>query len=164
MENFSQKWVIASLLEELKDGTQFNYTDFPLHLTLAGVFAVNLSGEQLAAGIKTILLKQKQLTIIAHKSALFGPNHDIKVMQVIKSPELMLLYLKIHNWLVKNKAIYNSPEYQGEGYSPHCTDQKSGSLKSGESSTITSVSLIDLYPNGDGYQRKIIKTINLINN
>ncbi|MFA6088203.1 hypothetical protein, partial [Mucilaginibacter sp.] len=72
------------------------------------------------------------------------------------------LYQLIYEWLDISGAAYNEPKYQGNGYLPHSTFQKTGSLKRGEKRLLLSVSLIDLYPHNNGYQRKISKTINLL--
>ncbi len=156
-----QKWAIASLLEDAEDGSEFYYTDFPLHVTLAGVFATNKSGYELAAEMAAILLNQHPIKIEADKKDMFGPNKDVAVMKIKKSPELMALYNSIYRWLEKTGIRYNSPEYQGEGYLPHSTFQKSCSLEEGAIRILRSVSLIDLYPNSNGYMRKISKTIEL---
>lgn len=161
METFTQKWAIVSLLEEAEEGSEFYYTDFPLHVTLAGIFATNKSGHELADKMVEILLNQHPVKIEAYKKDMFGPNKDVAVMKIKKSPELMALYNSIFEWLERSGVKYNSPEYQGDGYLPHSTFQKSGSLKEGERRILHSVSLIDLYPNNDGYMRKISKIIEL---
>lgn len=161
METFTQKWAIIALLENAEEGSEFYYTDFPMHLTLAGVFAVDKSAKQLANELANVLAGQQQIEIEADEKAMFGPNKDIEVMKVKKDPDLMQLYQLIYEWLQDSGVRYNSPEYQGEGYAPHSTFQKTGSLSQGEKRMLQSVSLIDLYPNRDGYQRKIFKTIAL---
>ena len=162
METFTQKWAIISLLEDAKEGDEFYYTDFPLHVTLAGVFAVDKKGQQLASELAELLHNQHPVEIEADEKDMFGPKQDIPVMKVRKTSALMDLYKLIHEWLEDSGARYNAPQYQGEGYLPHSTFQKSGSLAQGEKRTLRSVSLIDLYPNNDGYQRKIFTTIELL--
>lgn len=161
MAEFTQKWAIISLLEAAPEGAEFYYTDFPLHLTFAGVFAIDTSGDELVEGLHDLLSHVSKFTIVADQQALFGPKKDIAVMKIHKDPELMHLYGSIHAWLVDHGATYNAPEYQGNGYLPHATVQKTAHLQPNEQRSITSISLIDLYPNQDGYQRKIFKTIEL---
>lgn len=161
METFTQKWAIISLLEDVEEGAEFYYTDFPLHVTLAGVFAVDKDGKQLANELANLLDRQHPIEIEAEEKAMFGPNKDIAVMKVKKNPELMSLYRLIYQWLEHAGARYNSPEYQGKGYLPHSTFQKTGSLSKGERRILTSVCLVDLYPHNDGYKRKIYKTVDL---
>jgi len=162
VEAFTQKWAIVSLLEDAEQGSEFYYTDFPLHITLAGVFATDKDDEQLASELADLLDQQHPIEIEADEKDMFGPNKDIAVMKVKQSPELMGLYQLIYEWLERSGIQYNLPEYEGKGYLPHSTFHKTDSLSPGEKRTLTSVSLIDLYPNSDGYQRKISKTIDLL--
>lgn len=160
-ELFTQKWAIVSLLEDVDESAEFHYAEFPLHVTLAGVFATSKTGQELAAELAELLEDQEPIAIKATRKDLFGPNKNIAVMRIEKRPELLRLHRIIYDWLEKSGVIYNMPEHQGEGYLPHSTFQKSGRLIDGEERLLTSVSLIDLYPNGNGYQRKIAKTIEL---
>jgi 2'-5' RNA ligase len=162
MEKLTQKWAIISLLEDVHEGAEFYYTDFPLHVTLAGVFRIDKDGAWLVNELTRILGTQESFSIQTEVKDIFGPNKDIEVMKVTKSTELMDLYKQIFAWLEMSGAVFNAPEYQGKGYLPHVTFQNSSILQPNESKHIKSVSLIDLYPNSDGYQRKIFKTIDIL--
>ncbi len=159
MEKFTQKWTICSLLEPKPEGYEFHFANSPLHITYGGVFATSKNGQELAEELSQVAASTPAFEVEAKEEALFGPDHNIPVMRVKKSPELMEFYSKIYNWLKEIGVVYNSPEYQGKGYEPHSTKQKSGSLKPGEKRIINSVSLIDMFPSGDGTMRKITKTI-----
>lgn len=160
-ELFTQKWAIVSLFDSVDEGTVFHYTDFPLHLTLAGVFAINKTGQELVQELTQLLHQQGSFPIKATRNDLFGPDKNIAVTRIEENPNIIALHRLIHSWLTDSGAAYNSPQYQGEGFLPHSTFQKSGRLAKDQEKLITSVSLIDLYPNKDGYQRKIAKTIPL---
>lgn len=161
MEEFTQKWAIIALLDDTKEGSVFHFTEFPMHITIAGVFDTDQNGRQLADQLSKLLRDQRSFTVEAGPKDMFGPNKDVPVMRTNDSIELMTLYQKIHTWLTSLGATYLQPQYQGEGYLPHSTIQKSGALREGEHRLIQSVSLVDLYPNNDGRQRKIFKTITL---
>lgn len=161
MEKLTQKWAIVALLEDVVEGADFYYTDFPLHITLAGVFKIEHDGAWLASELSKLLSDQEAVSVTVGERDMFGPNKDIAVMRIMQTPELMSFYTKIHDWLIKAGAVYNEPQYQGTGYLAHSTFQKSGSLREGETRLIKSISIIDLFPNGDGYRRKIYKTIHL---
>ncbi|OGL30528.1 hypothetical protein A3F37_01500 [Candidatus Saccharibacteria bacterium RIFCSPHIGHO2_12_FULL_41_12] len=161
MEKFTQKWAIIVLFENVTEGFRFYYTSSPLHLTLAGVFKIDHDGVWMSNQLASLLSDQSRFLIVAHKKAMFDKNKEVAVMKIKKTDELMELYQKIYNWLEKSEAIYNEPQYQGEGYLPHSTFQKSGKLQAGQKVWVKSVSIIDLFPDGDGYQRKIFKTIDL---
>lgn len=162
METFTQKWAIIALLEDCQEGSEFHYTDTPLHVTLAGVFKIDKNGNELSVELAKLLADQQPVEVEASQKDMFGPDKDIAVMKINKSPDLMALYQQIYEWLQKSGAVYNSPEYQGQGYLPHSTLQKSASLSEGEKRVLSSISLVDLYPDSDGYKRKISKTIDLL--
>lgn len=160
-ELFTQKWAIVSLLEDIAEGSEFHYTEFPLHITLAGVFAVEKIEEDLVAELSNLLKDTHPISVEASRKDMFGPDKNIAVMRIAPTPDLANLHNLIHSWLVSCDAIFNSPQYQGVGYLPHSTFQKSGKLIAGEKRVFTSISLVDLYPHNDGYKRKITKTIPL---
>ena len=159
MEKFTQKWAIIIPLEEHPDGSEFYYTDFPLHITIAGVFATKDSGAELEEMLQLLIESIRPFEVIANEEALFGDNKDIAVMKIHAIPELMHLYELIHSELLKRGAVFNMPHHEGGGYIPHRTHQKSGRLQAGEKVVATSISLIDLFPNRDGLMRKITKTL-----
>ncbi len=159
MEKPTQKWGIIALLEDIQDGAEFHYTEFPLHITLAGVFSIGLNGETLTNELADLLVDQKIIEVKSDKKDMFGPNRDVEVMKMERSPELLNLYNKIHSWLLVSGAVYNDPQYQGDGYLPHSAFQKNGFLNENEIREIRSVSIIDLFPNSDGYKRKVFRTI-----
>ncbi len=159
MEKFTQKWVILCLLDEIDEGSEFYYTDFPLHVTIAGVFACDKSGGEIAEGLAEVVRNMQKVEIVGEQQDMFGLEQDIPVMRVRKTPELMDLYAMVYTWLENEGVVYNSPEYQASGYVPHSTVQKTGSLAQGEKRVLTSISLVDLFPHNDGFQRKIVKTI-----
>lgn len=161
MTKFSQKWALATMLESVEEGTEFFYTDFPLHVTLAGVFAINCDGAVLAETLREALAHQVPVEAEADDKDYFGPNKDIVVMKLRKTSQLMGLHKFLHDTLVSAGAVFNEPQYQDEGYIPHSTFQKHAHLNPGDKVLIGSVSIIDLFPNGDGHQRKIFKTIKL---
>lgn len=159
MEKFTQKWAIIIPLENHPDGSEFYYTDFPLHITVAGIFTTKDSGAELEEMLHVLIKSTKPFEVVADEEALFGDNKDIAVMKIHTAPELIHLYELIHSELLKRGAVFNMPHHEGTGYIPHSTYQKSGRLHPSEKVVATSISLIDLFPDGDGLMRKIAKTI-----
>lgn len=73
----------------------------------------------------------------------------------------MKLYNQIHQFLLRSGAVFNQPEFEGEGYIPHSTIQQHARLNAGDSVRISSLTILDMFPNNDGYQRKIGPTFQL---
>ena len=161
MEKLTQKWCIASFFEELKDGFEFDRSDNPLHITLAGVFALDLNGLEIVKIFEDLLKNTKSFSVTAGKDTYWGENKNIQVVLIQDSKELKSLQMNIYNKLISKGAIFNEPEYEGEGHTSHSTVQKVGKLSEGEIVTINKVSIVDMFPNNDGYRRKIVKTVKL---
>jgi len=161
MQKLTQKWAVIAPLEKVTEGDVFHYTGFPLHITLAGVFAVDLKGADLAQELTNSLRDQQAIHVTSDQKDWFGPNKDVGVMKINMSDDLMSLYTSIYGTLLSLGAVFNEPQYEGDGYGAHATDQKSATLKPQENVVIDSIAIVDLFPDNDGYQRKIFKIITL---
>jgi 2'-5' RNA ligase len=159
MEKLTEKWAIIALLEPVEEGIEFLPSHFPLHVTIAGVFAVDFNGNTLSEKLSELLAGQTAVETVADGEQLFGPNKDVAVIKLQKTPDLMALYDKIHNELIGLGAVFNEPQYEEGGYIPHSTRQEHKELHTGEIVLINSISIVDLFPNNNGYLRKIFKTI-----
>lgn len=159
MEKLTQKWAIAAFFDDLEDGYEFHMSDNPLHVTLAGVFAIHYKGREIYAGLSELLQDQESFTVTAGDDAYWGENKDLNVVIMEESKEMSALLMKIYKHLLNNGAIFNEPQYEGSGHILHSTVQKSGRLKKGDKVPINKVSLVDMFPNSDGYRRRIIGTV-----
>lgn len=160
MENFTQKWALINLLESVEENAEFYSDDFPLHVTLAGVFAIGLNSSELYKELSDLLQDQKPVATIAEAEANWGKNGEIIVMQLQKNSAIVSLHDKIIDALLKSGAVFNEPEYEGENYTPHSTAQKHKRLNRGDIVNIDQVTIIDMFPHSDGNQRRILKTVN----
>lgn len=155
-EKYSQKWTIASFFEHLSDGYVFHRSEVPLHATLAGVFAIDVTGDKIANLLKTHLQDVPAFHIVGGEETQWG---DVKVRIINKSIHLNALFNGIQKMLLSHGATFNEPEYIGEGFTPHVTKQKSGWLQNGESRIVNSVSVVDMFPDGDYEKRRITATV-----
>lgn len=77
------------------------------------------------------------------------------MVELEKNPQLMQFYNRIHNLLLEAGAVFNEPQFEGKNYTPHSTIQKHGGLEIGETVVLDNLAIVDMFPNQDGYQRKI---------
>ena len=159
MEKLTQKWAIVSFFDEIDDGYEFHRTDNPLHITLAGTFAINKTGQEIYLMLYELLKDEKSYTVQAGDDVLWGENKDIRVVIIEKSEKMFTLQMKIYEELLKNGAVFNEPQHEGLGHILHSTVQKSSRLHKGDSVRINSVSLVAMFPDSDGNRRRIVKTI-----
>jgi 2'-5' RNA ligase len=161
MEKLAQKWAIIAPLESIEEGAEFLPSEFPLHITLAGVFAINTTGNVLSGKLLELLARQTAIQAFTDTGDFFGPNKDVYVMKLRKTPKLMSLYNKIHDKLNQLGATFNEPQYEADGYIPHSTVQRNARLSPNQIVSVNTVAIVDLFPNGDGHKRKIFKIITL---
>lgn len=161
MTKYSQKYAIIALIEPIDEGTEFPAANFPLHITLIGVFAIRYDGKTMAQMMDNLVKEQRPVRVRVEGPAMFGPHRDVEVMTIEKSNELVDLHLKLYDLLSKAGAVFNDPQFQAEGFKPHSTVSNGQRLKTGSIVTIDSLSIIDLFPGGDGQRRKILKTLRL---
>ena len=162
MTKYTQKWTLAALFDPLDDGTQYHMSEWPLHTTLADVFAVDITGTTLLTEIETLLNQTSALTVRPLRNTQLG-SHDSPVDVTLLEPtdELISLHTALVRLLETHGAVFNTPEYTRDGFLPHVTVRGKQFLKPDTELHIKSVSLIDLFPNSDWQQRKVVRTFDL---
>lgn len=160
MQEFGQKYVIVQLLEEVAEGTEFVMSEWPLHVTVVGVFAIDWSVPEMTERLTTLLMGRSSVVAHAMGEAYFGPNEDIRVTLLEKTEELAKLHSDICALLERGRLKLNDPQFAREGFRPHATVQKRGMLNSGDEVTFEALSIIDMFPGGDPEKRKVLKTVN----
>ena len=161
MEKLTQKWCIPAFFDELEDGFEFAMTDYPLHMTIAGVFDFDKKGIEIAELINGLLAHSQSFEVVAGDDVYWGINKDIQVVLMEKSEQLASLVKKIYNFLISNGVEFYQPEYEGKYNISHSTVQKTDRLQKGETVIINKLSLVDMFPDSNGYRRRIVKTIYL---
>lgn len=142
----------------IESGVRFHMSDWPLHVTIADVFAIDRTGSMIDMKLASLLSEIKAVEVIAVSDELLG---ETPVVLLEKIQRLQKLHDSIATLLKENGAIFNNPEFTYDGFLPHSTIQKSGRLHIGDKITIDSVSLIDMFPGGDWQQRKVLMTFKL---
>lgn len=161
MQKFTQKYTIICLLEDVDEEYEFSSSSWPLHLTLADVFAIDWSEEVLKEKLVEIASTLKPVTSKATRDEYFGPNQDVHVVLVEKTNDLVSMHYHIVNLLKKGDIKFNNPQYSEEGFFPHSTVQKRAMVKPGDTVRVQNIALVDMFPDENPYQRKILKVVNL---
>jgi len=155
---YEQKWAIASFFDDLDDGYTFTGGDTPLHATLASVFAIDLSGEEIADIIRVSVDGVNSFTVTVGADDLWG---DIEVSLLKKSKEFSRLICSVQQALLAQGSIFNESQYLLDGFKPHVTHQGVGRLHTGDQQLISKLSLVDMFPDSDGLKRRVVSTVNL---
>ncbi|HMS23932.1 MAG TPA: 2'-5' RNA ligase family protein [Candidatus Saccharibacteria bacterium] len=152
-----QKYVLIHNLKPIVKNTQFSMYDWPLHLTLSPRFAVDIEQKGFDADLSNLITKQKPFKTTVKNDEYFGLESKIHVSLLDLTPQLFELHNELLDLLESYGAVFDEPNYSRSGYIPHVTVQKSGRVFEGDIIKINSLSLVDMFPDGDIKQRKVLK-------
>lgn len=161
MQQFSQKYAIVQLLEDLPEGFECDWKNWPLHVTLADVFAIEWPISTLCDKLEKFASLQPTFSTKALGDEFFGSNKDIRVVLIDKTKELSDLHMRLVQLLDDGNVKFNNPEYTLGGFLPHSTVQPHIRLHKDDAVPFKALTIIDMFPDGDPYRRKIIKTLPL---
>lgn len=149
---YSQKYALVSFLEFTEVNTEFMISDWPLHVTLAGVFAIDLD-TSIEQKLIDLLADRSPVTLVAGRNSVLG---ETEVVLMEKNDEFQDLHDKIINLLELNGARFNNPEFIRSGFYPHVSVQGLGKLCEGDEIKINTISFVDMFNQGDWRRRKVL--------
>lgn len=155
--SYSQKYCLVSFNAPLDIGTVFEMYEWPLHVTLADVFAAELNID-FEYKLSELLAKLSPVTTSANKESSLS---ETQVILLDKNDALLSLHTQITNLLVANGAKFNNPEFTLDGFIPHSTIQKADRINVGDKVKIDTITLVDMFPNGNWRQRKVLRNFTL---
>lgn len=154
---YSQKWTLVAFTHQIPIGTSYNMRNWPPHITLADVFAADFDGTELNDRLHSAISNILSFNATVQGNGQLGdPASPIDVSLFERSTELIGLHNAIIDVLVDNKAAFNTPQYTRDGFLPHITIQDKMFLKTGEEIEISSVTLVDMFPDQDWQERKVV--------
>lgn len=161
MPQFAQKYAIVQLFEDMPTGAQFTPNNWPLHATIADTFAINWDVPTMIEKLTELLKKHKQATSVAENDRFFGDDNQTRVTLLQKTNGLTKLHFGVINLLEQGGWKPNDPQFARNGFVPHSTLQPHNRLNKDDEVTFDALSIIDFFPDGDPYQRKILATIKI---
>lgn len=150
---YSQKYTLVQFFQPMDEGETFLMTDWPLHITLADVFAIDITDE-LMNDLKEYL-DTLPYTITQIKSE--GTLGMTAVWLVENTPKLQAIHDTLVDILEQHGAVFNTPEFTRSGFIPHITKQSNSGMKIGDKISVDLVSLVDMFPDRDWQKRKVLK-------
>ena len=163
MVSFTQKYTIIQLLEDMPEDAEYSTNEWPLHVTIADTFAVDWQGGILLDELTELLARHKTVLSKASRDEYFGPKKETQVTLLDMSKDLLDLHNDLIDFLKKAGALFNDPQYLGSGFRAHATVQPHARLQAGDWVKFNELTLIDMFPGGDPYQRKLLKKMKLSN-
>lgn len=161
MQKFTQKYTIISLLEDVEEGYEYPSNKWPLHITLADTFAIDGDINELIEKLTELAKTIKPVSCIASHDEYFGPEQQTQVAILDMSKDLVALHYEVVELLKKAGVKFNDPQYTESGFRAHSTVQPHARINIGETVMIKNLALVDMLPNKDPYQRKILRLFKL---
>lgn len=163
MQSFSQKYAVMQLLEDIPEGHEFGADEWPLHVTIVDVFAIDWTSEEMVKKLESFSESYSQIKIssIAQGDVFFGKEKQVRVTLLEKTSALEKLHCDIMSLLRLGNLQLNNPEFAGDGFRPHATVQDHVRLQKGDTVQFTSLTIIDMFPNEDPYMRKVLGSVEL---
>jgi hypothetical protein len=161
MQKFTQKYTIIQLFEDVSEGTQFSASSWPLHATIADTFAIDWDVPTLIEKLTELLSTLTPANSIVEDDKFFGDQGQVQVALLKKTDTLVKLHYDVIELLEQGGWQPNDPQFAKEGFLPHSTVQKHARLNKGDEVTFNALTIIDMFPGEDPYQRKVIKTIKI---
>lgn len=150
---YSQKYTLMQILQPVDEGGSFHMSEWPLHITLTDVFAVDLTIE-LIRDIQGYINTRPIATAFITAEGKLGMT---EVWLLENTPDLYAIHTTLVDILEKHGAVFNTPEFTRNGFIPHITKQSMGDKKIGDKVVIDVVSLIDMFPDQNWQMRKVLK-------
>ena len=163
MEAFTQKWSLVCLLEKKTEGYEFSAQNWPLHITISGTsFEVEWNEDRLLDSLTALVSQTPAFKATVLNYAKLGPPSSPVLVSMIESDSgLGDLHNKIVDLLLSHNAIFTRPLHIKAGYKAHATVKASNKLYEGDSVAVDNIALVDMFPRGDGHQRKVINILEL---
>jgi len=163
IKQLSQKYCLISLLEPVDERgfVKLSWKDWVLHVTFAGVHFAEWDNQMIDEFEKLIQSVENFEVKTLRQGKLGDGETAAEVVFLDKSKDVLNLHSLIIDFLDNHNAIFNNPEWNRDGYIPHSTIQKHAQVSENKVIPIDNIALIDMFPDGDGCMRKIIKICKL---
>ncbi|HEU0266580.1 MAG TPA: 2'-5' RNA ligase family protein [Candidatus Saccharimonadaceae bacterium] len=156
---YSQKYCLVQPIAPMQLGDEFDASNWPLHVTIAGVFALAWTDDS-HEKFADIVTYHKVFNTVTADIAYFGPQKTIKVRRLTMTPELYALHDAVVTFVEECGGSFNEPHYLRKDFVPHAT-MRGTEPPANQTVSFHQLALIDMFPDGDHTRRKIIRLLPL---
>ncbi|HVX58512.1 MAG TPA: 2'-5' RNA ligase family protein [Candidatus Saccharimonadales bacterium] len=155
------KATIVNFIDQVEEGSEFTASSWPLHITLADDFKVDLNKADLLSDLVRFVNLQQPFDVIAAGDGFLGKHSEIAVTFIDTSMHLIRLHRELINFLKSEGAEFYNPHYTIGGYKPHVTIQRLDRVWKSDVIKINNLTLVDMSPSGNQELRRVLKSIHL---
>jgi hypothetical protein len=157
-QQYSQKYTVVCFFEPQDKFSKFAASDWPLHVTILDTFKTAWGLSALSKELGDVVREITPLNTLPTEKALLGETKHISVKLLKLAGPMSALHDKLMTLVDKGDLVFNSPEFVGDGFLPHATDQGDDKVDVGQEYQLNSISLVDMFPDEDYLQRRVVDT------
>lgn len=128
MSEFTQKYTIIQLFEDVPEGAEFSASSWPLHATIADTFAIDWDVPTMIETFTELLSTHATASSVVEEDRFFGDQGQVQVALLKKTDDLVKLHCDVIECLTQGGWKPNDPQFAKEGFLPHATVQKHARL------------------------------------
>lgn len=160
-QQYTQKYTIVCFFAAQELGANFSALEWPLHITIIDTFKTDWPVATLIRAVQEVATAIKAFDVLPVAQAFLGVGKDVPVKLIQPNEAIIGLHDKLLALGPDGSFVFNSPEFVGQGFLPHVTDQKDAAVQLGQTYRITNISLVDMFPDGDYLRREVLGTFAL---
>jgi hypothetical protein len=150
--------VVVLPLVPLSDDAAFSLADWPLHVTIAPTFTIEIDISEVISLLDSRVTWAGSLSVLAGHDEGFGRAGDIPVTVVAATEPLLELHDHLVDVLGSAGAIFDDPDFVGPGYRPHVTKTRHAFVTPAQTLVLQQAALVDMEPMGDDRLRRVAWT------
>lgn len=122
------------------------YGTLPSHCTVLQPFETKRTAEDITYAVKQVCRNTRPLELNAAGRELFGPDCDVPVTMLERTPALVNLHLEVTTAIEHEGGKILDPEWAKDGYRPYVSDFH-GRRYSGQGYLADKLAVIEFFPN-----------------
>lgn len=159
-EQYSQKYTVVCFFKPQETFSNFSALAWPMHVTILDTFKTDWQPDMLCSRLSSVAKTIAPFDTIPTEKAMLGEDKTIPVRLLQREGAMLALHNRLMSLVDEGLFIFNTPQFVGEGFLPHATDQEDYQVKIGTSYRLDNISLVDMFPDNDYTRRRVIGTFN----
>lgn len=141
MHNQPKKYIFVHLIDKKPVGSSLGL-QIPLHMTILHWFSTESPASGIIEATSLAIKNIGQINTIATDDDLFGPERDIPVIRVNRTPELLQLHQNLVQSMKELGAEFDERWVGEANWNPHVTHKPNRRLHAGDKLLINNIDLI----------------------
>ena len=158
IQQYSQKYTVVCFFELQEKASNFSASEWPLHVTILDTFKTEWPLPTLCNELRRAALTVTPFNTIPTEEVMLGENQDVSVKLLKSEGGMSALHTTLMELANEGSFVFNTPEFVGNGFLPHATNEIDGQVEVGQLYPLDGISLVDMFPNGDHRRREVVNT------